>query len=107
MELMRWCRNSRETKVYLTNDVNRYSYKEFALFVPYALANAFAFICVCIGIVSFVRDGVLPGRKVQDVIYAARGVAVHRDLTMGSRKMSMTAVDDGKGDVVIRIVEVV
>jgi hypothetical protein len=91
--------------VSLTNDVNRYSYKAYALFVPYALANVFAFMCVCVGIVSFVRDGVLPGRKVQDVIYAARGVAVHHDLMLGSRKMSMTAVDDGKGDVVIRIVE--
>jgi hypothetical protein len=104
---MCWRRNSRETTVYLTNDVNRYSYKAYALFVPYALANVFAFLCVCIGIVSFVRDGVLPGRKIQDIIYAARGVAVHRDLALESRKMSMTAVDNGKGDVVIRIVEVV
>jgi hypothetical protein len=47
----------------------------------------------------------LPGRKVQDVIYAARGAEVHRYLTLGSRKMSMTAIHDGTGDVVIRIVD--
>jgi hypothetical protein len=87
--------------------VNRYSYKAYALFIPYALANVFSFICVCIGVISFLRDGVLPGRKVQDIIYAARDSAMHRHrFSLGSRKMSMTAIDDGKGDVMIRVVEV-
>jgi hypothetical protein len=78
----------------------------YALFIPYALANIFSFFCVCIGICSFVCDGVLPGRKVQDIIDAARDAAVHRHLSPGARKMSMMAVDDGKGDVVIRLVDV-
>jgi hypothetical protein len=60
---------------------------------------------MCIGITSFMRGRVLPGRKVQGVIYAARVVVVQRDQAMGSSKMSIAAVNDWKGDFVTRLVE--
>jgi hypothetical protein len=82
-------RNSKLVPVKLTNDVNRYSYKPYALFIPYLLANTFTLACLVVGMASYLRDGVLPGRKVQDIIYAAGGPVVQRRASLGSRKMSM------------------
>ena len=92
------------TPVQLTNDVNRYSYKPYGLFIPYILANIFSFVCLCIGLVSCYRDGVLPGRKVQDIIYAARNPAIHRHASIDVRKMSLTAKSDLNGDLELGIV---
>lgn len=83
-------RNSKLVPIKLTNDINRYDYKPYALFIPYALANTFTLACLLVGMVSYTRDGVLPGRKVQDIIYAAGGPAVQR-ASLGSRKMSTWA----------------
>lgn len=96
--------HSIDTPVMLTTDVNRYSYKRYGLFLPYVLANTFAFVCVAIGTVSFARDGVMPGRKVQDIIYAARNPAVHSQPSL-SRRMSMGAGVDDKGDIEIRVAQ--
>ncbi|CAO2649464.1 Nn.00g068490.m01.CDS01 [Neocucurbitaria sp. VM-36] len=94
-----------DTQVRLTVDVNRYSYKAYGLFIPYALANVFAFVCVVVGLVSYAHDGVLPGKKVQDIIYAARNPAVHSRPSL-SRRMSMGAGIDDKGHIEIRVVQV-
>jgi hypothetical protein len=71
--------------------VNRYSYKPYGLFIPYALANIFTFVCVAIGIISFARDGVLPGRKVQDVIWAAR-----RGFELGDESDEILEAEEGR-----------
>lgn len=92
--------NSRTVPVELTRDVNRYSYKPCALFIPYLLSNVFTLVCVFIGVVSYIRDSAMPGRKVQDIIYAARNPALQRRLEMGDRKLSMTASQDGNGVVI-------
>lgn len=93
--------NSSETTIELTNDVNRYSYKPYGLFIPYVLANVLTFVCVCIGGISFVIDGVLPGRKVQDLIWAAR-----RHFALSSRKLSLAVEGGGKGDIMLDVAEV-
>lgn len=87
----------------LTNDVNRYSYKAFALFVPYALANIFALACILVGIISYINDGVLLGKKVQDIIYAARNSSVHGRSSL-SRRTSLGACVDERGFIEIRVV---
>jgi hypothetical protein len=56
------------------------------------------FVCVCIGAVSFVVDGVLPGRTVQDLIWAAR-----RHFALNSKKMSMAVEGGGKGDITLDV----
>lgn len=58
-----------------------------------------------IGVVSFIRDGVLPGRKLQDIIYATRNSSAHGRPSM-TRKTSMSAGVDAKGEVEIRVVQV-
>lgn len=91
--------NSRLVPVNLTNDVNRYSYKPYGLFIPYALANMFTFMCVAIGIISFARDGVLPGRKVQDVIWAARW-----GLELGEEIADISEAEEGRAESTIGLV---
>ena len=86
-----------ESEVSLTVDINRYACRPYGLFVPYILANVFAFICMTVGIVSFVNDGVHPGKRVQDIIHAAQRPA------MLSRRTSLDASLNEKGDIEIRI----
>lgn len=59
------------------------------------------FVCVCIGAVSFVVDGVLPGRTVQDLIWAAR-----RHFALSSKKMSMAVEGGEKGDITLDVAAV-
>jgi hypothetical protein len=79
------------TTVKLTTDVNRYNYKAYGLFVPYALANAFAFICVVLGLTSYVRDGAMPGKKMQDIVQAARNPKFQDSPHLGTRTTSLSA----------------
>lgn len=53
------------------NEVNRYGYLPYSLFIPYALANFFTLITVILGLVSFWRHGVFPDRRFQDIASAA------------------------------------
>ncbi|KAI4941785.1 hypothetical protein J4E86_010296 [Alternaria arbusti] len=83
--------NMANTTVQLTTDVNRYDYKVYGLFIPYALANAFAIICVILGLTSYVRDGAMPGKKMQDLVHAARNPKFHNSPSLGSRTTSLGA----------------
>ena len=47
-------------------------------------------MCVAIGIVSYSRDGVLPGRKVQDIIWAAR-----RGFELGEEGVDISEAEEG------------
>lgn len=59
------------TTVTKWNDVNRYGYLPYSLFIPYALANFFSLIIVILGLLSFCRHGVFPDKKFQDIASAA------------------------------------
>jgi len=76
----------------LTTDVNRYNYKAYGLFVPYALANAFALVCVILGLTSYVRDGAMPGKKVQDYLQAMYDPKFQGSPARDSRTPSLSAV---------------
>ncbi|RYN25391.1 hypothetical protein AA0115_g7678 [Alternaria tenuissima] len=80
------------TTVKLTTDVNRYNYKAYGLFVPYALANAFALVCVILGLTSYVRDGAMPGKKVQDYVQAMHDPKFQGSPAVNSRTPSFSAV---------------
>lgn len=80
------------TTVKLTTDVNRYDYKAYGLFVPYALANAFALVCVILGLTSYVRDGAMPGKKVQDYLQAMHDPRFQGSPAQNSRTPSLSAV---------------
>ena len=80
------------TTVKLTTDVNRYNYKAYGLFVPYALANAFALVCVILGLTSYVRDGAMPGKKVQDYLQAMHDPKFQGSPARDSRTPSLSAV---------------
>ncbi|KAH6622199.1 hypothetical protein C7974DRAFT_377797 [Boeremia exigua] len=92
--------NLTNTTVRLTDDVNRYSYKARGLFIPYALANFFTLLCVLIGAWSYVYDDVLPDKKIQDIIYAARP-----ELRHGSRRWSVVDVDGSRRSVTIQVIQ--
>jgi hypothetical protein len=70
--------------------VNRYSYKAYGLFIPYALANLFTFLCVIIGTYSYIHDSVLPDKKIQEIIYAASPDHARRKSTIVA-----TDIEDG------------
>lgn len=59
------------TRVSIRTPVNRYAYKPYGLFIPYALANLFTFIIVVLGLFSYKHHGVRPDRKFQDLVVAA------------------------------------
>ena len=80
------------TTVKLTTDVNRYNYKAYGLFVPYALANAFALVCVILGLTSYIRDGTMPGKKVQDYVQAMHDPKFQGSPAVNSRTPSFSAV---------------
>jgi len=63
-------RNKTERLVTEWQNVNRYSYNLYGLWVPYALASFFTLLAVIIGIITFSTDGVKPGIKFQDVMAA-------------------------------------
>jgi hypothetical protein len=73
-----------------TDDVNRYGYKPFGLFIPYGLANFFTFVTVLIGMYSYMYDDVMPDKKFQDIVSAAEDPEIIQ--VVKSRKRSMTAV---------------
>ncbi|KAF2876075.1 hypothetical protein BDV95DRAFT_482729 [Massariosphaeria phaeospora] len=85
--------------VHLTNDVNRYAYRRYGHFVPYALANLLTLVILIVGIYSYVKDGVMPDRKVQDILSAVKGAEIAQ--AVRSRKRSVTAVVVG-GEFVLR-----
>jgi hypothetical protein len=91
------------TTVKLTFDVNRYDYKVYGLFIPYALANAFATICVILGLTSYVRDGAMPGKKLQDFLGATRDPKFHNSPSLGSRTTSLGAGVGADGAIEMRI----
>ena len=95
--------DSVNTTVKLTNDVNRYDYKVYGLFIPYALANLFAFLCISLGLISFVRDGAMPGRKVQDFVAVARSPEVHNHPRLGARTTSLDAIIGADGAYEMRV----
>jgi hypothetical protein len=80
------------TTIKLTTDVNRYNYKAYGLFIPYALANAFALVCVILGLTSYVRDGAMPGKKVQDYVQAMHDPKFQGSPAVNSRTPSFSAV---------------
>lgn len=83
------------TQVLRTDDVNRYNYKPFGLFIPYALANLGTLITVLIGIYSCKNDEVMPDKKFQDIVSAAEDPNIIQIVRL--RKRSVTAVYvDGK-----------
>jgi hypothetical protein len=79
------------TTVKLTTDVNRYSYKAYDLFVPYALSNLFALVCVGLGLTSYIHDRAMPGKKMQDIVQAARNPKFQDSPSLGSRTTSLGA----------------
>lgn len=81
------------TKVVRTDDVNRYDYKPYGLFIPYALACAFALISVVIGSFSYIYDGVMPDKKFQDIVSAAEDPAIVHIIRTRSRSVSAAFVD--------------
>jgi hypothetical protein len=91
------------TTVKLTNNVNRYDYKAYGLFIPYALANLFAFLCIALGLVSFIMDGAMPGKKVQDFVSAARSPKLHNHPRLGARTTSLNAVIGEDGTYEMRV----
>jgi hypothetical protein len=91
------------TTVKLTTEVNRYDYKVYGLFIPYALANVFAVICVTLGLTSYVRDGAMPGKKMQDLVQAARNPMFHNSPDLGSRTTSLGAGVGPDGAMEMRI----
>lgn len=88
------------TTVRLTTDVNRYSYKPYGLFIPYALANIFTLLCVLLGAWSYVHDDVLPDKKIQEIIYATRP-----DLRYGSKRWNVVDVDGSRGSITFKVAE--
>jgi hypothetical protein len=63
-------RNKTERPVTVWEDVNRYGYNPYGLWIPYALASLFTFLTVIIGTIAFSTHGVKPGIKFQDVVGA-------------------------------------
>ncbi|KAG9195944.1 hypothetical protein G6011_01065 [Alternaria panax] len=92
-----------DTTVQLTTDVNRYDYKSYSLFLPYALANVFTLICVVLGLTSYVRDGAMPGKKMQDLVHAARNPNSNDRPALLSRTTSLGAGFGPDGAIVLRI----
>ncbi|KAL1608789.1 hypothetical protein SLS59_001980 [Nothophoma quercina] len=92
--------NLTNTLVRLTTDVNRYSYKAYGLFIPYALANFFTFICVLVGVWSYIHDDVLPDKKIQEIIYAARP-----ELRQGSKRWSVVEVDGLRSSITFKVMQ--
>ncbi|KAF2270247.1 hypothetical protein CC78DRAFT_599658 [Lojkania enalia] len=82
------------SKVFVTEDVNRYSYKAPGLFIPYALAVVFTFICVVLGLYSFVHDDVFPDKKFQDIVVAAEDPEIIQLVKYRKRSMSVVVVGD-------------
>ncbi|OCK93566.1 uncharacterized protein K441DRAFT_564791 [Cenococcum geophilum 1.58] len=82
--------NHTNTTVLRTDDVNRYDYKPYGLFIPYALANLFTLISVIFGIYSYIHDDVMPDKMFQDIVSAAEDpMIVH---LVRDRKRNLTAV---------------
>ncbi|KAK3315414.1 hypothetical protein B0H66DRAFT_593988 [Apodospora peruviana] len=53
-------------------DVNRYGYSKYGLFVPYALACLFTTVTAVVGLVTTYRmGGAMPDKKFQDILAAA------------------------------------
>ena len=70
--------------------MNRYAYKAHGLFIPYALANTFAFLVVLVGIYSCIFDGPMANKKFQDIVSAAEDPEIVH--VMRDRKRSVTAI---------------
>jgi hypothetical protein len=53
-------------------DVNRYGYNPYGLWIPYALVSLFTFVTVIIGTIAFFSGGAKPnpGHKFQDIVGA-------------------------------------
>jgi hypothetical protein len=91
--------NSHNTTRLITvfEDVNRYSYNPFALFIPYALSCLFTSIVIVIGATTYARHGVQPDKKFQDILAAGEDPDVTklaRDPL--SRRKSLTVADGGR-----------
>jgi hypothetical protein len=69
-------------------DVNRYGYSPLGLFIPYALACLLTFITVVTGAMTYIRHGVMPGKKIQDILAAADSKAIHVAKDPDSRHQS-------------------
>lgn len=83
-------RDKKTVEVEIFDSVNRYSYKPYGLFIPYTLANSFAFLVLLAGLYSVVHDGVMADKKFQDIISAAE----HPDIkhVVQHRQRSVTGV---------------
>ncbi|KAF2729936.1 hypothetical protein EJ04DRAFT_501369 [Polyplosphaeria fusca] len=97
---------NRQATVLVTTGVNRYSYKALGLFIPYGLANLFAFICVLLGVWSYTQDGVYPDKKFQDIVSSAEDPEIiqvvrdrRRSVTMVRRGDSVTWKAGSKGQI--------
>lgn len=82
------------TKVLITEDVNRYGYKPYGLFIPYALANVFTLITVIFGLWSYIHDDVYPDKKFQDIVVAAEDPEIVQIVKNRKRSMTMVVVGD-------------
>lgn len=83
----------------LRNPVNRYGYKPQGLFIPYALATFFSLVVVLLGLYSFIRDGVNPDRRYEDIVAAVGDSDTAR--VIKSRQFSVTA-RKGEGGLIWR-----
>ncbi|KAF2177452.1 hypothetical protein K469DRAFT_755105 [Zopfia rhizophila CBS 207.26] len=81
---------NKTTKVQRRDEVNRYGYKPYGLFIPYTLANLFTFVVILFGIFSYIKDDVMPDKKFQDIVSAVEDLEITR--AVRSRKRSVTAV---------------
>ena len=91
------------TTVKLTTDVNCYNYKAYGLFVSYAPTNVFALVCVGLGLTSYIHDGAMPGKRIQDIVHTARNPKFQDSPSLGSRTTSLGANVGPDGAVELRL----
>ena len=59
------------------DDINRYGYNPYGLFIPYILSLVFTYLTVMVGLISFHRtDGGYPDKKIQDFVLASQAPGV-------------------------------
>ena len=59
------------------DDINRYGYNPYGLFIPYTLSLVFTYLTVMVGLIAFYRtDGGYPDKKIQDFVLASQAPGV-------------------------------
>ncbi|KAK3343627.1 hypothetical protein B0T25DRAFT_614805 [Lasiosphaeria hispida] len=76
-------------------DVNRYTYNPYGIWIPYGLACFFTLITNVIGIVTFLKHGAMPSNKFQDILAAADMNVIRIARAEDSRSRSITAEFEG------------